>query len=115
MSATDRGKNTVYGHGGKKEEQHAPPSSSIVTYQYACNISDRPTDIVLYLIAVQVRVFDRSILDKVNQRALTRHAKQLLQRHTAKEICMAIVDAANVAEHPFSFKFVEERINGGVR
>jgi len=71
-------------------------------------IGDKPKDLVNYMLALQVRQFDKLI--DLTYPALVRNMKLLLKEYDAMMIKRAIKYASQVAEHPFSTKFVKEVI-----
>lgn len=69
---------------------------------------DKPKDLVNYLIALQMRQIGRII--EMDTRILSRHVKLLLKKYDVMLIKRGIKYASQTADHPYSFKYVEEMI-----
>lgn len=72
------------------------------------NVGDSPKDLTNYLIALQVRRFGCSI--ELEHQTLVMNFKRLLKKHDPLLIKRGIAYAAQIANNPFSTKFVSECI-----
>src|SRR5512139_3390830 len=71
---------------------------------------ETPKGLVNYLLAVQKKKFNRTILDdnRFTYSMLQAHAKRLQAKYPSGALKRAVKTMVDVANHPFSFKLVEE-------
>lgn len=71
---------------------------------------ETPKQLVNYLLAVQKKKFNRTILDdsRFTYSMLQAHAKRLQAKYPSGVLKRAVKTMVDVANHPFSFKKVEE-------
>lgn len=79
-----------------------------LSFHFKPECGDKPKDLVNYMIALQVKRFGCSI--NLDTRILIRNVKLLLKKHDVMMVKRAIKYSSIVADHPYSFKFVESVI-----
>jgi hypothetical protein len=67
----------------------------------------KPKDLVNYMLSVQKQKFDSTILEQFSYTTLMYNAKRLMGLYPSGVLKRAVKKAADISNHPFSFKVVE--------
>lgn len=79
------------------------------------NVGGRPSNLVVYMLALQKRQYNQTILTQIDQRILQHHVKQMLEKFTPEEIIRGIHIADRFSPFPYSFAMVQRQLDHYVR
>lgn len=105
-------KRTQQSFGNFKQASNKKPApisqSDPHSQQFDCKGIKTSKQLVNYLLALQKQKFDKTILEQLKYVTLQANAKRLMQEYEIEQLVRATKIAADVSQHPFSFKVVEK-------